>query len=153
MKRFFIEQVKTAMEEPAGPFPCAVAAEAKVKDGDKEYYVSLVDPEGGGADLYKTEESRIQEFTFSHDGDSIEKMNKALIASCDYSDVFSHTDWEWLPLFKFLTYVARAEQDVFDSYNNKIINKYLDEIEVPKSDVEEEYPRVAALFNNQPESE
>jgi hypothetical protein len=138
MKRFFVEQVKTAMEEPQGPFPQTITVEAKVKDGDEEYYVSLVELEGGGADLYKTTESKIKELTFSTDEDTVEMMQKALVASCDYSEVFAHTDWEWLPLFRYLTYILRADQNLFDSYNNRVINKYVDEIDFPASDVEQE---------------
>lgn len=138
MKRFFVEQIKTAMEEPMGPFPPTITVEAKVKDGDEEYYVSLIEVEGGGAGLYKTEESCIQEFTFSDDEKTADKLDKALVAGCDYSEVFSHTDWEWLPLFRYLVYILRADQNLFDSFNNRIVNKYVDEIDFPASDVEQE---------------
>ena len=58
----------------------------------------------------------------------------------DYSAVFDHPEYAYYDLYRYLFFLVRGGWDDVDEFlPAEEVNAYLDEIEVPKSDVEEEY--------------
>ena len=56
----------------------------------------------------------------------------------DYDDVLDDPDAELYPLFRYLIYVIRSESDECKAFMAATAGKYLDEIDVPASNLEDE---------------
>jgi hypothetical protein len=142
MSNFYVIETKTTMSAggfACGPVPGNVGAEAHVRDEEgKEYYVSLVEVTGI-PNFYKSQDDILNELVDPdvNDQDRIDELNKLEMDAGDYDSIFAKKDPKWFPLYKFLTYIVRADQEEFDKYNGAKIGKYLDEMDLPKSDVEE----------------
>lgn len=139
MNKWYIADVKCDAIG-GGPFPGTVVAEAKIQeDGDDTFYMSLVEFDSM-PNFYKSDES-LYELHLNEDFDEeiSDKLEGYIIASGEYDDFFEEPDEEWDRLFRYLVYIVRGEWEETESYISDTVGKYLDEIEIPRSDVEEDY--------------
>lgn len=148
MARFYIEDIKCGLGAggmSCGPVSGPVVAEAKVKDDNNEiFYLSLAEVDGF-PNFFQTAESTYdmqvsQEMT----DEDIDYLNDNYVDSDvegDYNNLFEMTeeDEELLPLLKYLTYIVRADWDECKRFQEETKGKYVDEIEIPMCDLEEEY--------------
>ncbi|MGI6110020.1 MAG: hypothetical protein ACOYB8_09305 [Eubacteriaceae bacterium] len=155
MKNYFMEDVKCGVTEdkmsPCGPVSGLVAATVKVKDGDKEYWVTNVEVMGipnfyvSDKDIFQDtleENYDDQEFSDYLHSCEISSFNNLEISG-DYDTlleaIFNDTENPAVPLLKYLLALTRCEMDQTDELINRGKGHYADEIEIPVSDVEEDY--------------
>lgn len=139
MKKMHIVDVKCDAVG-GGPFPGTVVAEAKVQeDGGNMFYMSLVEYDAM-PNFYKSDES-LYELHLNEDLDEeiSDKLEGYIIASGEYDEFFEEPDEEWDTLFRYLIYIVRGEWDETKAFIANTVGKYLDEIDIPRSDIEEEY--------------
>lgn len=141
MKRYYIESVKSGIGEggmACGPVSGPVVAEAKIKtDLGEVFYLSLAEVMGI-PNFYKTEKS-IYDILVNEDDDAIEAIQEKFVDTGDYNDIFKKQDEEWYQLYRFLIFIVRVDWEEFEKYNDAKVDKYIDEMYIPASDVEEEY--------------
>ena len=56
-----------------------------------------------------------------------------------YVDVFDDPEAELYQVYRYLIYLVRCERDQEEPFIRATVGKYLDEMEIPMSDEEEEY--------------
>lgn len=144
MARYFIESVKCGVGEggsACGPMDGPVVAEVKVKsDENEEFYMSLAEVDGI-PNFAKTAESTYDnQVNMDFDDEAIEAFQKCQIDGIeDYYGIFDDKDSEWYQLYRYLIYIVRADWKECEKFQKKTKGKWLDEIEIPASDIEEEY--------------
>ena len=57
----------------------------------------------------------------------------------EYVDVFDDPEAELFQAYRYLIYLVRCERDQEEPFIQATVGKYLDEMEIPMSDEEEEY--------------
>ena len=149
MKRYYIESVKSGIGEggmACGPVSGPVVAEAKIKtDLGEVFYLSLAEVMGI-PNFYKTEKS-IYDILVNEDDDAIEAIQEKFVDTGDYNDIFKEQDEEWYQLYKYLIFIVSVQKKEFEKYKDVVefkyvdsaVDKYIDEMYIPASDVEEEY--------------
>ena len=126
-----------------GPVPGNVIAEVKVRDtetGEEKYFV---DEEAfGTVNICMTTESIFDKLMSQPEDDDFWDWlnNEALVLSySDYGDFYSELgDSEQDKLYRYLIYIVRAEEENLEEFMEAQKGKYIDEITIPKTDVEEE---------------
>lgn len=148
MARYFIEDVKCGLGAggmACGPVSGPVVAEVKVKDNnDKVFYLSLAEVDGFPNFFQTTESTYDMQVSQEMTDEDVDYLNDNYIdadVEGDYNNLFEMTeeDEELLPLLKYLTYIVRSDWDECKRYQKETKGKYLDEIEIPICDLEEEY--------------
>ena len=142
MTRYFIESAKYGVGEggfACGPVEGPVVAEVKVKTENEEFYMTLAEIYGI-PNFYKSNES-VYDFLVDPDIDEekIEVVNKNFIETGDYDEIFEKRDDEWFELYRYLIYVVRADYEECDEFIKVTTGKYIDEMDIPNSDVEFEW--------------
>ncbi|MDO4460748.1 MAG: hypothetical protein Q4C42_11845 [Clostridia bacterium] len=143
MSGFFIEDIRCGVGEggmACGPVSGPVVAEAKIRDDNGDiFFMCLVEVDGLPM-FFKTEEGAY-DYHMSEDPspEEIEAMESRFVAGGDYSEIFDDTESEWYELFRYLIYVVRADWDECEAYQEETRGRYLNEIDIPESDVEKGY--------------
>ena len=142
MTRYFIESVKCGAGEggmACGPVSGPVVAEAKVRtDNGEEFYMSLAEMEGI-PNFFKSPKSTYEyQMNDDMDEEALEEFQSYFIETGDYEEIFAQQDPEWLQLYRYLIYIVRSEWEECESYQRETEGKWLDEINIPVSDIEEE---------------
>lgn len=144
MSRYYIEAIKYG--EADGGFACglvggAIVAEAKVRnDAGESFYLSLADV-CGLPNFYKTSESTFEK-QLQMDEDLIEVLENTFIETGDYEEIFEKKDSEWFELYRYLIFFVSESEEACKELEKLTVGKYIDEIEVPMSDVEMDYKEI-----------
>ncbi len=126
-----------------GPVSGPIVAEVKVREeGGGEFFMSLAEVEG----IPNFVKTPVSTFDFQKNMNMDPEMlqlirdNNIQFDDSVYSAVFEHPEYAYYDLYRYLIFLVRAGLDEVDEFLPKEeVNRYLDEIEIPKSDVEEEY--------------
>ena len=91
--------------------------------------------------FYKTKESVFEKFMDPNENDFSDIVNKhTLYEGESYADFFeNHKGIECYEGLRYLIYIMRADWDTTKAFIKKTKGKLLSEIEIPKSDVEEDW--------------
>ena len=128
-----------------GPEPGIVVAELELLPQTakgKPFFLTIDEVDGMPA-IFKTETSVFDWFVnqAEHESDLIDLQNKASLYEGEgYAELFeNHKGIECYQGLRYLIYVTRAEWKGLKSFIKKTKGKLLSEIEIPKSDVEEDW--------------
>lgn len=143
MAVYFVESVKCGVGNggmACGPVGGPVVAEIKVRGYEnKEFYLSLAEVDGI-PNFFQTDRSTIREQLNKEWDDSFaDYLHDHYIEIASYEELFEKEYTEWTQLLRYLMYIVRADWDDFNKYKDAVINRYIYEIFVPMSDLEEEY--------------
>lgn len=142
MANYFIEEVFYGEGEgglACGPVCGPSVSEVKVKtDAGESFYLSLADIEGI-FQFFKTDVSTFEmQLTMS---DEFLKYTDCCADGGDHMEFFEEKkeDLDWFKLCRYLIYLVRENSRTADQYVKETKGKWLDEIDVPMSDIEEEF--------------
>lgn len=128
-----------------GPDPAIIVAEVELMPQTakgKPVFYTLSEAEGMPA-FYKTKESVFDKLMNpDEDEDVISDIvdKHTLYEGESYADFFeNHRDIECYEGLRYLIYIMRADWDTTKAFIKKTKGKLLSEIEIPKSDVEEDW--------------
>ena len=123
---------------PCGPGPGYVASEAKIQMEDGEIsYFSLVDLEDFPS-FYRTDESVLDKhLALDVDEDFLEKLNtECNIPLEGWAESYADENLEHKDVFLLLAAVTRLDYDETDALIQKARGKYIDEIDLPLTDIQ-----------------
>lgn len=126
-----------------GPDPAIFNAEVELKPSrGKPFFFTITECDGMPM-IFKTSSS-VFDWWMDQDtySDELDKLQEAgsLYESEGYSELFeNHDDIECYEGLRYLIYLIHASWDDTESFIAQTKGKFLDEIEIPKSDVEEEW--------------
>ena len=154
MKRYFIEDVKCGLTEggmACRPVSGSVVVSVKYHDGERNGWLSVVEVDGI-PHVFQTDEDIFERLLKEdvRDEDFIQYLQGHSISYFDgiefgfgYEDTFESiadgTDDPAVPLIRYLIALVRCETDETETMIEMAVNRYADELEIPVSDVEEEY--------------
>ena len=123
-----------------GPVSGPVVGEIKLADeSGKEFYLCLAEVDGI-PNWFKTDRSTIDEQLSDNGGpDLYNYLGDNYVDFGEYEDVFEDTEAEFYQACRYLIYLVRCERDQEEPFIMATAGKYLDEMEIPMSDLEEEY--------------
>ena len=126
-----------------GPDPSILVAEVELKPQTakgKPIFYTLVEVESTPG-FYKTKESVFEKFMDPNENDFSDIVNKhTLYEGESYADFFeNHKGIECYEGLRYLIYIMRADWDTTKAFIKKTKGQLLNEIEIPKSDVEEDW--------------
>lgn len=154
MKRYLIENAKCGITDggiACGPVSGSVIATVKFKEGEKSQYFSLAEV-SGFPNFFLTDKDVFDDLIkedFS-DKEFESYMNASYISDFDglelggeYEDVCSsiHETPEnpAVPLLRYIIALVRCPMEDVDGLIQMAAGKYADELEIPISDIEEDY--------------
>lgn len=154
MKRYFIETVKcdvTTGGIACGPVGGEVVASVKFNDGSVSQWISLVEVEGipnaflTDKDIFDGllsgdfEDQRFTDYLNNH---YLNDLNGIKITG-EYTDIFislsEDLDNPAVPFIRYLIALVRCEMDDVEELIEMATGRYVDELDIPISDLEEEY--------------
>ncbi len=154
MKRYFIETAKCGITEggmACGPVSGNVVVTVQFKEGATTQWLSLVEVEGipnvylSDKDIHEAlvaEDFDDEEFTAYMDEHFINEFN-GIAFDADYSTTFESIaddpENPAVPLIRYLITLVRCSMDEVDDLIQIASGKYADELDIPASDVEEEF--------------
>ncbi len=154
MKRYFIEEAKCGVTDggiACGPIPGNVVVGIKFKENGKSQWISFVEVDGipnvylSDKDIFDDlvkEDVEDTEFTDYINEHFIREFN-GIAFGLDYSDLFNSVaedpDNEALPLIRYMVALVRCSLEEVDDLISMATGRYADELDIPISDVEEEY--------------
>ena len=154
MKRFFIEDVKCGITEggfACGPVGGNVVVTIQFKEEGKTQWLSLVEVDGipnvflfdkDVHDELVKEDFDNEQFTKYMGDHSIHEFN-GIELNGDYRDAFGCIDKDpdnpAVPVVRYLITLVRCDMDDVEELISMAIGKYADELDIPESDVEEDY--------------
>ena len=126
-----------------GPDPSLLFAEVELMPQTakgKPVFYTLSEAEGMPA-FYKTKESVFDRFMDPTENDFSDIVNNhTLYEGESYADFFeNHKGIECYEGLRYLIYIMRADWDTTKAFIKKTKGKLLNEIDIPKSDAEEEW--------------
>lgn len=134
-----------------GPVSGNVVVSAGYFDGDRHGWLSMVEVDGipvvfqTDEDIFEKlleEDYRDEEFIRYLQKHSISFFDSIEFGSC-YEDTFESIadgkDDPAVPLIRYLIALVRCETDETEHLIEMAVNRYADELDIPVSDVEEEY--------------
>lgn len=148
MKRYLIEEAKCGITD--GGMASSVVASLKINDGAVTRWLTLVEVDGivclymTDRDIYEEalQDDYSDEFQAYLDSHAIDNVN-GLEFSEDYTSAFSsiYDDPEnpAVPVVRYLIALVRCEMEETEGLIRMAAGKYADELDIPVSDVEEEY--------------
>lgn len=148
MARYFIEDIRCDVGNggmACGPVSGPVVAEAKVKDDKGEaFFLSLAEVDGLPNFFQTAKSTYDMQISQEMSDEDIDYLNDHYVDAGiegDYNNLFEMTedDTDLLPLLRYLTYIVRADWDACKRFQEETKGKYLNEFEIPMSDLEEEY--------------
>jgi len=141
MKKFKIENAK--IEQISGGPDIGIfvgEVELKPKSG-KSVFLSITEADGCPM-MFKTDHSVFDVLSDMGDEDGIVELqdNNLLYESDGYAELFENRDEiECFEGVRYLVYLVRASWDNMEAFIKATKGKYLDEVEVPKADVEKDW--------------
>lgn len=128
---------------PCGPIFGPVIGEIHLQgDNGEDFFLCDAEVEGI-PNIYKTPMSTIDDQLSASIFDNGEK--EAFFHSCyvdgtdDYEELLSNKEDEFYDAYRYLTYIVRASWEDTKAFIEKTAGKYLDEMDIPMSDIEEDY--------------
>ena len=123
-----------------GPVGGPVVAEIKLAvESGGEFYLCLAEVDGI-PNWFKTDRSTIDEQLSDEAEDELyDYLNDNYADIGEYEEVFDDKDAELYQACRYLIYLVRCERDQEEPFIRTTVGKYLDEMEIPMSDAEEEY--------------
>ena len=142
MRRYRVLEAKCGVGEggfACGPVGGPVIAEIRLSDeSSSEFYLSLVEVDGI-ANWFRTDRSTIDELLSEDNNESLfDYLNDNSLPLGEYGEVLDEKEDELYQAYRYLIYLVRCEMDETEPFIQATAGKYLDEIEVPMCDVEEE---------------
>ena len=154
MKRYFIEEAKcdiTAGGMACGPMFGNVVASVKFREGDETQWLNMIEVAGTLEvaltekdifdDLVK-EDFENEEFYEYLDEHCIGDLN-GIVFGEGYRDIFESIEDDpqnpAVPLIKYIITLVRCDMEDTEGLLAMAKGKYADELDIPMSDVEEEY--------------
>ena len=129
-----------------GPVDGSVIAEVGFKAPDGEAFFISCAEVMGIPNFYKTDRSVIdEEVEMENSGDEFDQEFQDYLMSCfidglgEYDEIFEEKDPEWFTILRYLIYIVGNDYDETDAFIAETAGKYLDEIEIPVSSIEEAY--------------
>ena len=121
-----------------GPVSGPVIGEIKIADENgSEFYLCLAEVDGI-ANWFKTDRSTIDDQLLGDDESLYDYLNERDLPLGEYEDVLKEKKDELYQAYRYLIYLVRCETKEAEPFVQVTVGKYLDEIEIPMSDVEEE---------------
>lgn len=110
-------------------------------DSGETYYVTLMEVYSL-ANFYLTKESVLN--TMPSDEEELENFfedlnGNHLLASGEYEDIFAQPDEQWHQVFRYLIYLVRCAPEEEDAFINATVGHRISDLEIPLSDVEEDF--------------
>jgi len=153
MKRYFIETAKCGITDggmACGPIPGNVVVSVQFKE-ESELWLNVVEVEGM-PNFYLTDKDIFDDLVKEDDDDEefmeylqeqyIDEFN-GLYLDCDYTEVFTSIDEDpdnpAVPLIRYAIALIRCAMEDVEGLIDMASGKYADELEIPTSDIEEEY--------------
>ena len=122
-----------------GPVGGPVVGEINLADENgEEFYLCLAEVDGI-PNWFKTDRSTIDEQIEETSEEVFEYLNDHYIDIGEYVDVFDDPEAELYQACRYLIYLVRCERDQEEPFIRATVGKYLDEMEIPMTDEEEEY--------------
>ena len=153
MKRYLIEEAKCGITDggmACGPVSGNVVASIKINDGSVTSWLTLVEVDGI-VNLFMTDKD-IYEETLQNDfsDEFLAYMNShaindvnGLVFSDDYASAFSSISDDpknpAVPIVRYLITLVRCDMEETEGLIQMATGKYADELDIPVSDVEEDY--------------
>ena len=142
MKRYRVLEAKCGVGEggfACGPVAGPVVAEIRLSDeNSSKFYLSLVEVDGI-ANWFRTDRSTIDELLSEDNDESVfDYLNDNNLPLGEYGEVLDEKEDELYQAYRYLIYLVRCEMDEAEPFIQATAGKYLDEIEIPMSDIEEE---------------
>lgn len=151
--RYKIADIKNGIAKGSiscGPIPGPIVSEVKFEsDKGTTFYTSLTEVEGTPM-FFRTEESyyvgQVEEDYGEKDEEEFySELNAHSIGDfCDYEELFFALHYgedqdEMFEIYKLLVYLVRSDWDETDDFSRKVVGRWLDEIIIPRTDLEMEY--------------
>ena len=142
MKRYRVLEAKCGVGEggfACGPVAGPVVAEIRLSDeNSSKFYLSLVEVDGI-ANWFRTDRSTIDELLSEDNDESVfDYLNDNNLPLGEYGEVLDEKEDELYQAYRYLIYLVRCEMDEAEPFIQATAGKYLDEIEIPMSDIVEE---------------
>lgn len=154
MKRYYILDVKTGMAEggmACGPVPGTIFSAVKYSDGRELKWLYLAEAMGF-PNFYLTDEDVFDQLEEEdiEDTDFTEFLNdhfletfEGISVSIDYDEVlasYKHdSDNPAVPLIRYMIALCRCPEENLEALKKAGKGHYVDEIDIPKTDLEEDY--------------
>ena len=154
MKRYFIETAQCGITKggmACGPVFGHVVVTIQFNDGSKTQWLSLVEVEGipnvflSDKDIHEAlvaEDFDDKEFTKYLDEHFINEFEGITFDDSYFTsfvDIAENPDNPAAPLIRYLITLVRCDMDEVEELINMASGKYADELDIPASDVEEEF--------------
>ena len=138
MARFLIIDASAGIGEGAIEVP--IVAEVHLRDEKgEEVYLSL-DEFTGIPNFFKTEKSTYEMLMSARPNDEgVEYLNAHYVPIEDYVDVFDNPEEEYYDALRYLVFLVRSEMDEAQEFIDETTGHWTDEIDIPMSDIEEEW--------------
>ena len=129
-----------------GSVPGSVIAEAGFRKPDGEEFFMVCAEVMGIPNFYKSDCSTFDEHVaMGNAGEEFDKEVQDYLMSCyideigEYDEIFENKDPEWFTILRYLIYIVGNDYDETDTFIAETVGKYLDEIDIPVSSIEENY--------------
>ncbi len=157
MAKYLIEEAKCGVTDggmACGPFPGTVVAAVKFRNGKKSKWLFLSEVDGipcftlTDKDIYDDllkEDLENEEFMEYMNTHTIYELD-GIELGCSYDELFEsiseNPENPGIPLIRYIIALTRCKMDELDPLIEMAKGKYADELDIPMSDVEEEYHEV-----------
>lgn len=122
-----------------GPVAGPVIGEIKLEDEKgNRFYLNLTEVDGI-PNWFRTDRSTIDDQLEESSEEVFDYLNDNYIDVGEYEDVFADPEAELYQVYRYLIYLVRCKMEEEESFIQSTVGKYLDEMEIPMSDAEEDY--------------
>ena len=132
MAKHLIEDIKVGLSDggvACGPAPYCVVTEMKLRNMEDNSVIFYGITEVDGVENFLKSEESFYDTQINDDFEDVEAWDKVYAAqTTDYDE----ND----PIWRLLDFFVEADWDAVEDMKPKCIGKFLDEIEIPKSDEE-----------------
>lgn len=153
MNKYFIEDAKCGVTKggmACGPVPGSVVGAVKFCSGKDSMWLYLVETDGFPGFYLSDRELYDELIEEDFDDEFVEYMDNHLLAEMDgiclrteYEDViesiYKNRNNSAAALIRFMITLVRCDLDKVDSISQSAIGRYVDEIDIPMSDLEQDY--------------
>ena len=123
-----------------GPVGGPVVGEIKLADENGNEFLLCLAEVDGIPNWFKTDRSTIDgQLSDEAEDELYDYLNNNYADIGEYEDVFDDTDAELYQACRYLIYLVRCEREQEKPFIMSTIGRYLDKMEIPMSDAEEEY--------------
>ncbi len=154
MKRYFIEEAKRGITEggiACGPVSEHVVVTVKFKKDSTTQWISLVEVEGipnvylSDKDIHEElvaedfDDEEFAEYMEEHFISEFNGIEFDVYYSTTFEDIAADPENPAIPLIRYLISLTRCDMDDVEGLVEMASGKYADELDIPASDVEEEF--------------